>query len=98
MNIYTIFIIILAGLIVWVIFAYNRFIRFMNRTKEAWSDIDVQLKRRYNLIPNLVETVKGYASHEKTSVRKRNKGQKPGHVRRWCCRQSKSRERAVWCT
>jgi LemA protein len=40
-------------------------VRLNNRTKEAWSDIDVQLKRRYNLIPNLVETVKGYASHER---------------------------------
>lgn len=52
-------------LILWVIAAYNGLIRLRNRTKEAWSDIDVQLKRRYNLIPNLVETVKGYAAHEK---------------------------------
>ena len=44
---------------------YNRLITLKNRTKEAWSDIDVQLKRRYNLIPNLVETVKGYATHER---------------------------------
>ncbi len=59
-------ILIVAGLIIlWVIFVYNRLIIFKNRTKEAWSDIDVQLKRRYNLIPNLVEVVKGYASHEK---------------------------------
>lgn len=43
---------------------YNGFITKVNRTKNAWSDIDVQLKRRYDLIPNLVETVKGYAAHE----------------------------------
>ena len=48
----------------WVIGVYNGLIRLNNRTKEAWSDIDVQLKRRHDLIPNLVETVKGYASHE----------------------------------
>ena len=59
---------ILIGLIVlivlWAIMAFNRFIRLVNRAKEAWADIDVQLKRRYDLIPNLVNTVKGYASHE----------------------------------
>jgi len=44
---------------------YNGFVVLINRSKEAWSDIDVQLKRRYDLIPNLVETVKGYASHER---------------------------------
>ncbi|CAN5736779.1 LemA family protein [soil metagenome] len=51
-------------LVLYVIFAYNGFISKVNRTKEAWADIDVQLKRRYDLIPNLVETVKGYATHE----------------------------------
>lgn len=56
---------ILVLIIFWVIFTYNSLISFRNRAKEAWSDIDVQLKRRYNLIPNLVETVKGYATHEK---------------------------------
>ena len=56
---------ILAILIIWVIAAYNSLIRLRNRTQEAWSDIEVQLKRRYNLIPNLVETVKGYATHER---------------------------------
>lgn len=49
----------------WIVFIFNRLVVLVNRTKEAWSDIDVQLKRRYDLIPNLVETVKGYASHEK---------------------------------
>lgn len=57
---------VLAALILWVIFTYNRLIAFVNRGKEAWADIDVQLKRRYDLIPNLVDTVKGYAAHEKS--------------------------------
>ncbi len=62
---YTYLIVILAVLIVWVIAVFNSLVRLKNRSKEAWSDIDVQLKRRYDLIPNLIETVKGYASHEK---------------------------------
>lgn len=49
----------------WAVSAYNRFIRLRNMMAEAWSGIDVQLKRRVDLVPNLVETVKGYASHEK---------------------------------
>lgn len=57
---------ILIGIVVvWLIAIYNSLIRLKNRVKEAWSDIEVQLKRRYDLIPNLVETVKGYAAHEK---------------------------------
>jgi LemA protein len=56
---------IIAVLIIWAIAIYNGLIRLKNRVDEAWSDIDVQLKRRYDLIPNLVSTVKGYASHEK---------------------------------
>lgn len=63
---------IILGLVVlvtgWAVVAYNRFITLINRTKEAWADIDVQLKRRYDLIPNLVETVKGYATHERTTL------------------------------
>jgi LemA protein len=54
-------------LVFWFIFAYNGFVTLINRTKEAWADIDVQLKRRYDLIPNLVNTVKGYATHESTA-------------------------------
>ncbi len=51
--------------ILWLIVTYNGLVSLRNRTKEAWSDIDVQLKRRYDLIPNLVESVRGYAKHEK---------------------------------
>jgi LemA protein len=56
---------IVAVLVIWAIAIYNGLIRLKNRVDEAWSDIDVQLKRRYDLIPNLVSTVKGYAAHEK---------------------------------
>ena len=66
MEILTIIIVvILAGLVLWVIGVFNSLVVLKNRAKEAWSDIDVQLKRRYDLIPNLVETVKGYATHER---------------------------------
>src|SRR3989344_1551195 len=54
---------VLVGL--WILFTYNSLITLRNRVREAWSQIDVQLKRRSSLIPNLVETVKGYAKHEK---------------------------------
>jgi len=65
---------IILGVIAAAIFAiiamYNGLIRLKNRVDEAWSDIDVQLKRRYDLIPNLVETVKGYAAHEQATFEK----------------------------
>lgn len=51
--------------LIWFIAVYNRFIRLKHSVKESWADIDVELKRRYELIPNLVETVKGYAKHER---------------------------------
>ncbi|HSX24469.1 MAG TPA: LemA family protein [Candidatus Andersenbacteria bacterium] len=57
-------IIIVIALLIYVFVAYNSLVRQRNQASEAWSDIDVQLKRRHNLIPNLVETVKGYAAHE----------------------------------
>ena len=59
--------IVIVVVVLWLIGVYNGLIKLKNRTDEAWSDIDVQLKRRYDLIPNLVETVKGYAAHEKTA-------------------------------
>ncbi|MEX2322481.1 MAG: LemA family protein [Acidimicrobiia bacterium] len=59
---------VIAGLALVVLFAvviYNRLVRLRNRTDNAWAQVDVQLRRRYDLVPNLVETVKGYASHER---------------------------------
>ena len=56
--------------IVWVIFTYNRFVLLRNRVREAWSDIEVQLKRRADLIPNLVATVKGYRDFEQETLQK----------------------------
>ena len=70
MNTTTIILIVAAILVIWFIAIYNSFIRFITRAKEAWADIDVQLKRRYDLIPNLIETVKGYATHEKEAFEK----------------------------
>ncbi len=65
MGIGLILIIIIAVLALWAVAIYNGLIKLKNRVDEAWSDIDVQLKRRYDLIPNLINTVKGYAAHEK---------------------------------
>lgn len=56
---------IIAITVIWLIASFNGLVTLKNRAKEAWADIDVQLKRRYDLIPNLVQTVKGYATHEK---------------------------------
>jgi LemA protein len=61
-------VVILLLVIVYLIAAYNGLIRRRNQIENAWSQIDVQLKRRHDLIPNLVETVKGYAAHEKSTL------------------------------
>ena len=61
---------IIVVLILWIVGAYNGLVTLRNRAKEAWADIEVQLKRRYDLIPNLVSTVKGYAAHESTAFEK----------------------------
>ncbi|MBI2410860.1 MAG: LemA family protein [Candidatus Kerfeldbacteria bacterium] len=65
--------IILGGIVLivfWIIGTYNSLVKLRTQAEEGWSDIDVQLKRRYDLIPNLIETVKGYAAHEKEVFQK----------------------------
>lgn len=61
---------IITVLVLWFIITYNGFVTIRNRVEEAWADIEVQLKRRYDLIPNLVNTVKGYAAHESSAFEK----------------------------
>jgi len=70
MNVLWIILVIIAVIAFWLVIVFNSLVKLRNRTKEAWSDIDVQLKRRYDLIPNLVATVKGYAAHEKETFLK----------------------------
>ena len=74
-----------ALIIVWIVFTYNLFVRDKNLIKEAWSGIDVQLKRRHNLIPNLVASVKGYSQHEKNLLeeitRKRSEAVKVNNIK-----------------
>ena len=65
MSTTTIILIAVAVVALWLVFTFNGLVRRRFRVREAWSDIDVQLKRRYDLIPNLVETVKGYMAHER---------------------------------
>lgn len=57
-------VLVLVGLVAWVISMYNKLVKARNRVENSWAQIDVQLKRRFDLIPNLVETVKGYTKHE----------------------------------
>ena len=71
MSVLTILIIVGAVtvvLLLWVVGVYNKLVRLMNAVKNAWSQIDVQLKRRHDLIPNLVETAKGYMQHERETL------------------------------
>ena len=63
-----IFFVVAALVVAFAVTTYNRLVGLRQRSKEAWSDIDVQLKRRTDLVPNLVETVKGYAAHERTTL------------------------------
>jgi len=58
----------IGAVLVWIVFVFNRLVRLRNRARGAWSDIDVQLKRRHDLVDNLVETVKGYVSHERGTL------------------------------
>lgn len=66
----TILLVFSVLLVLWGILMYNRFVHMRQRVKEAWADIDVQLKRRFDLIPNLVNVVKGYATHEREVFQK----------------------------
>jgi len=65
MGIYWVVLAIVALIVIWLVVLYNGLVVLKNRCDEAWSDIDIQLKRRWDLIPNLIETVKGYAKQEK---------------------------------
>ena len=66
MSLGIILIVVAAAVVLWAVATYNRLVTLKNRAKEGWSDIDVQLKRRHDLIPNLVESVKGFMGHERT--------------------------------
>jgi LemA protein len=60
-------VVVLALLLLFLVYAYNKLVRLRNRTQNAWAQVNVQLRRRYDLIPNLVEAVKGYAAHERAT-------------------------------
>ena len=63
-----VFLLVFVGLVVAIVLTYNKLVGLRQRSAEAWSDIDVQLKRRTDLVPNLVETVRGYAAHERSTL------------------------------
>ncbi len=67
MTIAIVSVVVLAALALGVILLYNRLVRLRNRVENSWAQVDVQLRRRYDLIPNIVESVKGYAAHERTT-------------------------------
>ena len=75
---------VLAFLALLLVYLYNKLVRLRNRTQNAWAQVNVQLRRRYDLIPNLVETVKGYASHERETfeevTKARTRAQQAGTV------------------
>ncbi len=70
MGFFTIILVLAVIVVLALVGMYNRLVKLRNQAEESWSGIDVQLKRRYDLVPNLVETVKGYASHEKDTLQK----------------------------
>jgi LemA protein len=70
MGLFLLFLILVGVLVIFIITIYNALIRLRNRCDNAWAQVDVQLRRRYDLIPNLVETVKGYAKHEREVFQK----------------------------
>ncbi len=65
MNITVVIVGVVVAILLWVALNYNRLVQVRLHVRESWSDIDTELKRRYDLVPNLVETVKGYAAHER---------------------------------
>ena len=65
----------------WAVLAYNALVSSRNKVDESWSGVDVQLKRRHDLVPNLVETVKGYASHERATLEAVTRGARRGRGR-----------------
>ena len=70
LGVLIVLVVIAFGVIAWLVGIYNGLVRLRNEVKNAWAQVDVQLKRRYDLIPNLIETVKGYAKHERETFEK----------------------------
>ena len=70
MKIWFIILVILALILLWFVMTYNKLIKLKNKIEESFSTMDVYLKKRYDLIPNLVETIKGYAKHESETLEK----------------------------